>query len=178
MSKVISSTRVVIEGAIIPATIVFSSITGKILDIFEDEILSEKDLRLRSYDVVSYRNFGSLVIMPGLVDSHVHLNEPGRTPWEGFATGTQSAASGGVTTIVDMPLNSIPPTTTLANFQRKINAATGQVWVDTAFWGGLVPDNLDDLIPLIRSGVRGFKGFLMDSGVEEWRNIYCWRNCG
>lgn len=168
MSKVISSSRVVIEGAIIPATIVFSRITGKILDIFKDEVLSEKDLRLRSYDVVSYRNFGSLVIMPGLVDSHVHLNEPGRTPWEGFATGTQSAASGGVTTIVDMPLNSIPPTTTLANFQRKIDAATGQVWVDTAFWGGLVPDNLDDLIPLIRSGVRGFKGFLMDSGVEEF----------
>lgn len=168
MSKVISSTRVVIENTIVPATIVFSSVTGKILEIFKNEVLPKNDSRLGPYNVVSFRNFGSLVIMPGLVDSHVHLNEPGRTPWEGFATGTQSAASGGVTTIVDMPLNSIPPTTTLAHFETKIEAVSGQVWVDTAFWGGLVPDNLDDLIPLIRSGVRGFKGFLMDSGVEEF----------
>ncbi|GME75302.1 unnamed protein product [[Candida] boidinii] len=111
------------------------------------------------------------MILPGLVDSHVHLNEPGRTDWEGFATGTQSAASGGVTTVIDMPLNAIPPTTTLSNFYAKIDAAKGQTWCDVGFWGGLVPDNLDNLIPLINAGVRGFKGFLMDSGVEEFPMI-------
>lgn len=109
--------------------------------------------------------------MPGLVDAHVHLNEPGRTEWEGFATGTRAAASGGVTTVIDMPLNAIPPTTTIANFNLKINAAKGQTWVDVGFWGGLVPTNLDDLKPLISMGVRGFKGFLIDSGVDEFPAI-------
>ncbi|KAK5275540.1 Allantoinase, partial [Exophiala xenobiotica] len=103
-----------------------------------------------------------------LVDAHVHLNEPGRTEWEGFYTGTQAAAFGGVTTVVDMPLNAIPPTTTVAGLQEKIKAAQGQCWVDVGFYGGIIPGNEGELKALVREGVRGFKGFLIDSGVEEF----------
>jgi allantoinase len=134
-------------------------------------VLSDDDQLLAQYDVQNYRQLSPLVILPGLVDSHVHLNEPGRTDWEGFATGTQSAASGGVTTVIDMPLNAIPPTTNVKNLNIKLESARGQTWVDTGFWGGLVPDNLDDLIPLVNAGVRGFKGFMMDSGVDEFPMI-------
>ncbi len=85
------------------------------------------------------------MLLPGLVDTHVHVNEPGRTDWEGFATATRSAAAGGVTTIVDMPLNSIPPTTTIAGLEEKQEVARDQVWVDVGFWGGAVPGNLAEL---------------------------------
>lgn len=108
------------------------------------------------------------VLMPGLVDSHVHVNEPGRTEWEGFASATAAAAAGGVTTIVDMPLNSIPPTVNVAALQQKKAAAEGQVAVDVAFWGGAVPGNVDDLKPLHEAGVVGFKCFLLPSGVDEF----------
>jgi allantoinase len=108
------------------------------------------------------------VLLPGLVDSHVHVNEPGRTEWEGFATATRAAVAGGVTTIVDMPLNSIPPTTTVDALHVKRKVAEGQVAVDVAFWGGAVPDNLDQLRPLHGAGVVGFKCFLLDSGVPEF----------
>ncbi len=111
---------------------------------------------------------GELAVMPGIVDTHVHLNEPGRTEWEGFATATRAAAIGGVTTLVDMPLNSIPPTTTRAGFAAKRAAARGQCAVDVAFWGGVVPGNLGELPGLVSDGVRGFKCFLVDSGVEEF----------
>jgi allantoinase len=108
------------------------------------------------------------VLMPGLVDSHVHVNEPGRTDWEGFATATAAAAAGGVTTIVDMPLNSIPPTVNVAALQQKRAAAKGKVAIDVAFWGGAVPGNADDLEALYDAGVVGFKCFLLPSGVEEF----------
>lgn len=108
------------------------------------------------------------VILPGLVDAHVHLNEPGRTEWEGFETGTKAAAAGGVTTVIDMPLNAIPPTTTVANFDAKLAAAKDQCWVDVGFWGGAIPGNSEDLVPLIKKGVRGFKCFLIESGVDEF----------
>jgi allantoinase len=108
------------------------------------------------------------VLLPGLVDSHVHVNEPGRTEWEGFATATAAAAAGGVTTIVDMPLNSIPPTVDVTALERKRAAAASQVAVDVAFWGGAVPGNLDDLQPLYDAGVVGFKCFLLPSGVDEF----------
>ncbi|SET90219.1 allantoinase AllB [Geodermatophilus poikilotrophus] len=108
------------------------------------------------------------VLLPGLVDSHVHVNEPGRTEWEGFATATRAAAAGGVTTVVDMPLNSIPPTTSVEALHVKRRAAEGQVAVDVAFWGGVVPGNLDQLRPLHDAGVVGFKCFLLDSGVPEF----------
>jgi allantoinase len=111
---------------------------------------------------------GGEVLLPGLVDSHVHVNEPGRTDWEGFATATAAAAAGGVTTIVDMPLNSIPPTVTVAALTAKRAAAAGQLAVDVAFWGGAVPGNAADLRPLHDAGVAGFKCFLLPSGVDEF----------
>jgi allantoinase len=106
--------------------------------------------------------------MPGIVDTHVHLNEPGRTEWEGFATATRAAAIGGVTTLVDMPLNSIPATTTREAFAAKRAAAAGQCAVDVGFWGGVVPGNAGELAGLVADGVRGFKCFLIDSGVAEF----------
>ncbi|SFP09238.1 allantoinase [Geodermatophilus dictyosporus] len=108
------------------------------------------------------------VLLPGLVDSHVHVNEPGRTEWEGFATATRAAAAGGITTIVDMPLNSVPATTTPEALRVKREVAAGQVAVDVAFWGGAVPGNVDQLRPLHEAGVVGFKCFLLDSGVPEF----------
>ena len=111
------------------------------------------------------------VVMPGLVDTHVHVNEPGRTEWEGFATATQAAAAGGVTTIVDMPLNSIPATTTLAALQQKLTSARGKCFVDTAFWGGVVPGNTHELEQLWKAGVVGFKCFLVPSGVDEFPHV-------
>ncbi|MDT0185295.1 allantoinase AllB [Microbacterium sp. ARD31] len=111
------------------------------------------------------------VLLPGLVDTHVHVNEPGRTEWEGFASATRAAAAGGVTTIVDMPLNSIPPTTTVPALQEKRDAARDQVFVDVGFWGGAVPGNTADLAGLHAAGVLGFKCFLLDSGVEEFPHL-------
>jgi allantoinase len=108
------------------------------------------------------------VLLPGLVDSHVHVNEPGRTEWEGFASATRAAVAGGVTTIVDMPLNSIPPTVSIEALHVKREAAKGQVAADVAFWGGAVPGNVGDLRPLHEAGVVGFKCFLLDSGVPEF----------
>ena len=114
---------------------------------------------------------GNSVVMPGNIDAHVHVNEPGRTEWEGYVTATKAAAAGGVTTIVDMPLNSIPPTTTLAGFEEKLVAAEGKCTVDVAFWGGVVPGNTAELAPLIERGVRGFKCFLIHSGVDEFPHV-------
>ncbi len=114
---------------------------------------------------------GDAVVMPGLVDAHVHVNEPGRTEWEGFTTATRAACAGGVTTLVDMPLNSIPPTTTLTGFQEKLAAARGQCWIGVAFWGGVIPGNTHELRPLLKAGVRGFKCFLIHSGVDEFPHV-------
>ncbi|XP_026329474.1 uncharacterized protein LOC113237297 isoform X2 [Hyposmocoma kahamanoa] len=114
---------------------------------------------------------GDMALMAGAVDSHVHVNEPGRTSWEGFVTATQAAAAGGITTIVDMPLNSVPPTTTLKNLQIKATAAREEVYVDVAFWGGVVPGNEKELHDLIRAGVVGFKCYLIDSGIDEFPYI-------
>ena len=108
------------------------------------------------------------VLMPGVVDTHVHVNDPGRTEWEGFTTATRAAAAGGVTTIVDMPLNSIPPTVDLAALEVKRKTAKQQAYVDIGFWGGAVPGNVADLRPLHEAGVFGFKCFLLPSGVDEF----------
>jgi allantoinase len=108
------------------------------------------------------------VLLPGLVDTHVHVNEPGRTEWEGFASATRAAAAGGVTTLIDMPLNSLPPTVDAAALAIKRKAADGQCSVDVGFWGGAVPGNLADLAPLHEAGVFGFKCFLLPSGVDEF----------
>ncbi len=112
-----------------------------------------------------------LVVMPGLVDTHVHINEPGRTEWEGFESATRAAAAGGITTLIEMPLNSIPATTSVAGFEEKIRAATGKLWVDTGFWGGLVPGNINELGPLWNAGCFGFKCFLVESGVPEFAHV-------
>ena len=114
---------------------------------------------------------GECLVMPGVVDTHVHLNEPGRTEWEGFDSGTRAAAAGGVTTLIDMPLNSIPPTTTVEGLRSKVKAAQPQCWVDTGFWGGVVPGNADQIEPLIAEGVFGFKCFLVPSGVDEFPHV-------
>jgi allantoinase len=108
------------------------------------------------------------VLMPGLVDTHVHVNEPGRTEWEGFASATRAAAAGGVTTIVDMPLNSIPPTVDVEALELKRKTASGQCYVDVGFWGGAVPGNVPQLRALHDAGVFGFKCFLLHSGVDEF----------
>ena len=117
---------------------------------------------------VPVEDLGDWVIFPGLVDAHVHINEPGRTEWEGFATATQAAAAGGVTTLVDMPLNSSPVTTTLAALQAKQAAAVGQLSVDVGFYAGLVPGRFDQLEPLLDAGVCGVKAFLCGSGLDEF----------
>jgi allantoinase len=114
---------------------------------------------------------GESVVMPGLVDTHVHINEPGRADWEGFSTATRAAAAGGVTTLIEMPLNSIPATTSAAAYREKLAAAAGKLWVDTGFWGGVVPGNAGQVRPLWEAGVFGFKCFLAQSGVEEFANV-------
>ena len=112
-----------------------------------------------------------LVIAPGLVDSHVHINEPGRTEWEGFESATKAAAGGGITTLVDMPLNSSPVTTTVDAFRQKLDAAKGKLSVDCGFYGGIVPENAGELMSLLASGVLGVKGFLIHSGIDEFPHV-------
>lgn len=118
----------------------------------------------------SVETFDSFVISPGIVDSHVHINEPGRTEWEGFQTATHAAAAGGITTLADMPLNCIPVTTTANAFQQKLKSCESQLMVDCAFWGGLIPGNVRDLDPLMNAGVSGFKAFLIHSGIDDFPN--------
>jgi allantoinase len=129
------------------------------------EVIGDYDLRLDADRAV---DLGDLPLLPGVVDSHVHVNEPGRTEWGGFATATRAALAGGVTTICDMPLNSSPVTTTVDALRAKAEAAAGQCAVDVAFWGGAVPGNAESLGPLLDAGVVGFKCFLIDSGVPEF----------
>lgn len=158
--QIIRSRRVVTPIIVAPASVHISE--GRIERIGEwDDVPAG----------VPLTDAGSSVVMPGNIDAHVHVNEPGRTEWEGYETATKAAAAGGVTTIVDMPLNSIPPTTTLAGFEEKVAAAAGKCTVDVAFWGGIVPGNTHELASLIERGVRGFKCFLIHSGVDEFQHV-------
>ncbi len=119
----------------------------------------------------AHLDLGSLALLPGIVDTHVHVNEPGRTEWEGFATATAAAAAGGVTMLVDMPLNSIPATVDRAALEAKVAAAGRAARVDVAFWGGVIPGNAGALAGLAEGGVRGFKCFLAPSGVDEFPHV-------
>lgn len=159
---VLASSRAVVSGRITAATIVISLVSGKITSIFHS-VLPPTDFPAGT----PYVDHSPHIILPGLVDAHVHLNEPGRTEWEGFWTGTRAAAFGGVTTVIDMPLNAIPPTTTVMGLKEKVAAARGKCWVDVGFYGGIVPGNAGELKKLVKAGVKGFKGFLIDSGVRR-----------
>jgi allantoinase len=127
--------------------------------------------RIASYDVAAEYDAGDSIVMPGIVDTHVHVNEPGRTEWEGFETATRAAAAGGITTILDMPLNSIPATTTVEALEVKRNVARRKSIVNVEFIGGVVPGNADQILPLASAGVRAFKCFLSPSGVPEFENV-------
>src|ERR1700737_2257413 len=157
---VIRSERVVTQDGVKPATVhirngTITSVRG------HDDLPSGANV----YDA------RESVVMPGLVDTHVHINEPGRTDWEGFETATRAAAAGGVTTLIDMPLNSIPPTTTVEAVHEKAEAAAGRCRIHVGFWGGAVPGNNEELAHLKASGVFGFKCFLASSGVPEFGHV-------
>jgi len=158
---ILRSTRVVLPDGVRPASIHVED--GRIVRVEPGAPRGAADAG--AIDV------GSLAVSPGIVDPHVHVNEPGRTEWEGFDTATRAAAAGGVTTIVDMPLNAVPPTTTVEGLEAKRAAARGRVHVDVAFWGGVVPGNARALDALVDAGVRGFKCFLAPSGVDEFPHV-------
>jgi len=155
---VVRARRAVVDGAVRPAAVVVRG--GRVVDVVDVDAAVEAARELVLAD--------DEVLLPGLVDTHVHVNEPGRTAWEGFASATRAAAAGGVTTILDMPLNSVPATLDPAALAVKRAAAQGQCFVDVGFWGGAVPGNAGELAPLHDAGVFGVKCFLLDSGVEEF----------
>jgi allantoinase len=155
---VVRARRAVTAEGIRPAAVAVSAGRIRALTTVEAHLTAAEEVWLDDDEV----------LLPGLVDTHVHVNEPGRTHWEGFTTATRAAAAGGVTSIVDMPLNSDPPTVDPQALALKRAVAAPQAAVDVGFWGGAVPDNLSELQPLHRAGVFGFKCFLLDSGVSEF----------
>ncbi|MFJ6635008.1 allantoinase AllB [Streptomyces sp. NPDC091376] len=161
VNLVLRSTRVVTPDGTRPATIAVAA--GRIAAVLPYD--TEVPAGARLEDV------GDDAVLPGLVDTHVHVNDPGRTEWEGFWTATRAAAAGGITTLLDMPLNSLPPTTTVGNLRVKQDVARPKAHVDTGFWGGAIPDNVKDLRPLHDAGVFGFKCFLSPSGVDEFPEL-------
>jgi allantoinase len=158
------STRVVLPHGVAPATVLIAG------EKIESVVLNGADERFipEGYAV---RDFGNLCILPGLVDTHVHINEPGRTEWEGFATATRAAAAGGFTTVVDMPLNCLPETTTTDALEQKRAAAAGKCAIDWAAWGGVVGDNQQHIAPLAAAGVAGYKCFLIYPGIDGFTMI-------
>lgn len=152
----IYSSRVWVENKLQPATISFTY--GTITEIHFEKINDAED-------------FGNNIIMPGVIDVHVHVNEPGRTEWEGFDTATQAAAAGGTTTIIDMPLNASPVTTTLDAFNQKLEASKGKLNVNVGFYAGLIPSNVSNLEPLLKAGILGIKCFLTHSGIDDFPNV-------
>ncbi|MCF6522927.1 allantoinase AllB [Streptomyces sp. JJ36] len=158
---VLRSTRVVTPEGTRPASVTVAG--GRITAVLPHDAEVPAGARLQ--------DFGDDALLPGLVDTHVHVNDPGRSEWEGFWTATRAAAAGGVTTLLDMPLNSLPPTTTVDHLRVKQDVARSKAHVDTGFWGGAVPGNVAELRPLHDAGVFGFKCFLSPSGVEEFPEL-------
>jgi allantoinase len=152
----VTSSRIVRPSGVAPGTVLFA---GERIDAIVPERLTATP---------GVIDAGTLAVAPGLVDAHVHVNEPGRTDWEGFETATRAAAAGGVTTLVDMPLNSSPVTTTRASFDAKRAASEGRRYVDVGFWAGVIPGNAGDLAGLARAGVLGGKAFMVPSGIDDF----------
>ncbi|XP_031619102.1 uncharacterized protein LOC116338156 [Contarinia nasturtii] len=168
MVRLFVSDRIFIDEDLCNGGIVVNN-DGKIEEVFKDPIEVEEWLDANSHtELYDYTN---LVIMPGLIDTHVHINEPGRTAWEGFETATKAAAAGGFTSLIDMPLNSIPPTTTVENLLKKQKATIGKICTDVGFWGGLVPGNENELKKLLQAGVVGFKCFLCPLSDEYFNSV-------
>src|SRR6267378_6902485 len=158
--KALLSRRVVTPDGIKAAAVLVQD--GRIVDVVPLDQLPAQ---------ISVNDFGEAAILPGLVDSHVHINEPGRTEWEGFLTATRAAAAGGYTLLVDMPLNCLPATTTVAALEAKRKAANRQCRVDWMAWGGVVSDNQSDIEALATAGVRGFKCFLVNPGIDGFTMV-------
>lgn len=156
----IHSTRVITPSGVIEATLILAD--GKIRDVLPGRVERKG---------VPFESFGAKVIMPGVIDAHVHINEPGRTEWEGFETATKAAAAGGITTLIEMPLNASPVTTTVEALKFKLDAAKGKLHVNVGFYGGVIPGNIDDLDGLLNAGVFGIKAFLTHSGIDEFPNV-------
>lgn len=158
--KAFTSRRVVLPGKI-----------GAFAVLVDDEKIAGVVRREQIPSSVPFADFGDLAILPGMVDSHIHINEPGRTEWEGFWTATRAAAAGGYTMLVDMPLNCVPSTTTVDALEAKRKAARGHCFVDWAAWGGVVANNQSHISALASAGVAGFKCFLIHPGVEEFTMV-------
>lgn len=157
---ILSSERVVTPTGVVPAVV---RVRGGVI----------RSVERRSPGVVpsGVLDLGELVLMPGIIDSHVHINDPGRSEWEGFETAGRAAAAGGITTIIDMPLNSTPTTTSVDALHRKARAAADRCLVDYGFWGGVIPGNQDQLEPLLQAGVLGFKCFMVPSGIADFPHV-------
>src|SRR5580765_6440881 len=158
--RAFSSERVVTPQGIRPAAV-----------LVEREIIQAVVERGQVPAAARLTDFGNAAILPGLLDSHVHINEPGRTDWEGFATGSRAAAAGGYTLIADMPLNCLPPTTTVEALDSKRECARKSSLVDWVLWGGVVSDNQQQIESLAAAGVAGFKCFLVDPGIEDRKSV-------
>ena len=158
--RALHSTRVITPTGVIEATLILAD--GKIQDVLPGRVEREG---------IPFESVGDKVIMPGAIDAHIHINEPGRTEWEGFETATKAAAAGGITTLIEMPLNASPVTTTADAFKLKLEAAKGKLHVNVGFYGGVIPSNINDLDGLLNAGVFGIKAFLTHSGIDEFPNV-------
>jgi len=159
MSQIaIKSTNIITPKGLVKGIILIEN--GSIKSILPHDVVVDANIN----------DVGVSVVMAGVIDPHVHINEPGRTDWEGFNTATHAAIAGGLTTLVDMPLNSAPVTTSVAAFEEKLKAAKGQLHSNVGFWGGVIPGNTDEIEPLIEKGVLGFKAFLTHSGIDDFPN--------
>jgi len=158
MARVLRSTRVLTPQGVAPAAV-----------IVDQERITALCGWNEAPNGIELFDFGDYALLPGLVDSHVHINEPGRMDWEGFETATKAAAAGGVTMLIDMPLNCVPETIDVPALEAKRSAAKGKAWVDWAAWAGVVRGNTEELQPLVRAGVPGFKCFLIHSGIDGFR---------